>query len=112
MLSCERRMFIQPNVFEKSARPIFQSSKRQHGIYFQFPYSEFDDLTMNFRLDTVSKALIHLANLPTRADCDQPYYDVDIQWRKGASLSPAVQLRHKRLFALPHFELLGIENDL
>lgn len=41
-----RRMFIQPNVFEKSARPLFQNSKRQHDIYFQFPYSEYDEVVI------------------------------------------------------------------
>ena len=40
-----RRMFIQPNVFEKGSQPMFQESKRKHDIYFEYPYSEFDEVT-------------------------------------------------------------------
>jgi hypothetical protein len=42
-----RRMFVQPNIFEKTVSPMFQSSKRQHEIYFQYPYSEHDDITID-----------------------------------------------------------------
>lgn len=39
-----RRIFLQPNVFERSTKPLFESQKRKHEIYFEFPYAEKDDI--------------------------------------------------------------------
>lgn len=41
-----KRIFMQPNVFERSARPMFESSTRQHSIHFEYPYSELDDIAI------------------------------------------------------------------
>lgn len=39
-----KRLFLQPNVFERNSKPRFVSSTRKYAIYFSFPYSEQDDL--------------------------------------------------------------------
>jgi hypothetical protein len=39
-----RRLFFQPNVFERSAKPRFVSNTRKYEVYFNYPYSEQDDI--------------------------------------------------------------------
>jgi hypothetical protein len=41
-----KRLFLQPGVFERSAKPQFETSNRRYDIYFQYPYAEKDDLTI------------------------------------------------------------------
>ena len=41
-----KRLFFQPNVFERSAKPRFTSSTRKYDVYFNYPYSEKDDITI------------------------------------------------------------------
>ncbi|MEO6656415.1 MAG: DUF3857 and transglutaminase domain-containing protein [Pyrinomonadaceae bacterium] len=41
-----KRIFVQPNVFERSSKPLFESTQRRYEVYFEFPYSEQDDLTI------------------------------------------------------------------
>ena len=41
-----KRLFFQPNVFERSAKPRFTSNTRQYDIQFTYPYSEKDDITI------------------------------------------------------------------
>lgn len=41
-----KRIFFQPNVFERSAKPRFVSSTRKYDIYISYPYSESDDITV------------------------------------------------------------------
>lgn len=43
-----RRLFFQPNVFERSSKPQFVSSTRKTDIYFSYPYSELDDISIEF----------------------------------------------------------------
>jgi hypothetical protein len=41
-----KRMFFQPNVFERSTKPMFESANRNYDIYFKYPYAEQDDITI------------------------------------------------------------------
>ena len=41
-----KRLFIQPNVFERSAKPVFETNSRRYDIQFSYPYSEQDDITI------------------------------------------------------------------
>jgi transglutaminase-like putative cysteine protease len=41
-----KRIFVQPNVFERGSKPIFESAARRYEVYFQYPYSEQDELTI------------------------------------------------------------------
>lgn len=41
-----KRIFFQPNVFERNAKPMFESALRRHGIYFEYPYAEYDEITI------------------------------------------------------------------
>ncbi len=42
-----KRLFFQPNVFERSAKPRFTSSTRKYDIYINYPWSEKDDFTID-----------------------------------------------------------------
>ncbi len=39
-----KRIFLQPNVFERSAKPMFESNNRRHEVYFEYPYAERDEI--------------------------------------------------------------------
>lgn len=39
-----KRLFFQPGFFEYGAPPVFSSATRTHSIYFQYPWSEQDEL--------------------------------------------------------------------
>jgi hypothetical protein len=41
-----RRLFLQPAFFEKGIATVFASSQRRHDIYFSFPWSEEDKVTI------------------------------------------------------------------
>ncbi len=41
-----KRIFFQPNVFERSSKPRFISNTRKYDVYFNYPYSEEDDITI------------------------------------------------------------------
>ncbi len=41
-----RRLFFQPNVFERGAQPRFTANARKYDVYFSYPYSEQDDVTI------------------------------------------------------------------
>ncbi len=41
-----KRIFLQPNVFERSSKPRFTASKRKYDIYFSYPFAEQDDITI------------------------------------------------------------------
>ncbi len=41
-----KRIFLQPNVFERNSKPLFERAERKHDIYFEYPYSEMDDLSI------------------------------------------------------------------
>jgi len=42
-----KRLFFQPNVFERSSHPRFTANTRKYDVYFSYPYSEKDDLTID-----------------------------------------------------------------
>lgn len=42
-----KRLFFQPNVFERSAKPTFTASTRKYDVYISYPYSENDELTID-----------------------------------------------------------------
>ncbi len=50
-----KRLFLQPGFFEYGANPMFSSATRKHDIFFQFPWSEEDnieiELPKGFSLD-------------------------------------------------------------
>jgi hypothetical protein len=39
-----KRLFFQPGFFEYGTSPVFSSATRTHSVYFQYPWSEQDDL--------------------------------------------------------------------
>ncbi len=43
-----KRIFFQPNVFEKGAKPMFEAADRVNDVYFKYPYAESDDITIDF----------------------------------------------------------------
>ena len=42
-----RRLFFQPNVFEKGAQPRFTANSRKYDVYFSYPFTEVDDITID-----------------------------------------------------------------
>ncbi len=50
-----KRLFLQPEFFEYGTSPLFSSATRKYGIYFEFPWSQSDnieiELPKNFELD-------------------------------------------------------------
>lgn len=42
-----RRLFFQPNVFERGSQPRFTANTRKYDVYFSYPYSESDDVTID-----------------------------------------------------------------
>ncbi|CAN5454307.1 hypothetical protein BH10ACI2_BH10ACI2_11590 [soil metagenome] len=42
-----KRLFFQPNVFERSSKPMFEKPDRKQEIYFEFSYAEQDDITID-----------------------------------------------------------------
>lgn len=43
-----KRLFFQPNVFERNSKPRFTASDRKYDVYISYPYSEQDDITIEF----------------------------------------------------------------
>jgi hypothetical protein len=41
-----KRIFLQPNVFERNSKPRFISNTRKYDVYFNYPYSESDEITI------------------------------------------------------------------
>lgn len=41
-----RRLFFQPNVFERGAQPRFTANTRKYDVYFSYPYSEQDEVSI------------------------------------------------------------------
>ncbi len=41
-----KRIFFQPNVFERSAKPMFETSARRYDIDFPYSYAEQDDIVI------------------------------------------------------------------
>lgn len=50
-----KRLFLQPGFFEYGSNPAFSTATRIHNIYFQYPWSEQDEITIelppNFELE-------------------------------------------------------------
>jgi hypothetical protein len=42
-----RRIFFQPNVFERGSQPRFTANARKYDVYFSYPYSESDDVVID-----------------------------------------------------------------
>jgi transglutaminase-like putative cysteine protease len=51
-----KRLFFQPNVFEKGAKPMFEAADRVNDVYFKYPYAESDqiviELPVGFELES------------------------------------------------------------
>ena len=47
-LKTGKRLFFQPNVFERSSHPLFTASDRRYDVYISYPYSYQDDITIEF----------------------------------------------------------------
>src|SRR5581483_11812427 len=41
-----KRLFLQPAFFQKGVAPLFNTSARQHDIYFSYPWSEEDSVNI------------------------------------------------------------------
>lgn len=52
-----KRIFLQPGFFEYGTSPLFSSDTRKYGIYFEYPWSENDEIEIelpnNFEADSV-----------------------------------------------------------
>jgi hypothetical protein len=46
-----KRLFFQPGFFEYGTNPVFSSATRTHSIYFQYPWSEQDDVEFEMPKD-------------------------------------------------------------
>ncbi|HEX8369618.1 MAG TPA: DUF3857 and transglutaminase domain-containing protein [Pyrinomonadaceae bacterium] len=46
-----KRLFFQPGFFEYGTAPVFSSATRTHSVYFQYPWSEQDDLEFELPKD-------------------------------------------------------------
>jgi hypothetical protein len=46
-----KRLFFQPGFFEYGTSPVFSSATRTHSVYFQYPWSEQDDLEFEMPKD-------------------------------------------------------------
>jgi hypothetical protein len=42
-----KRLFLQPGFFKKGVGPLFPTSGRQHDVYFHYPWTEEDDISIN-----------------------------------------------------------------
>ncbi len=51
-----KRLFLQPGFFEYGSNPAFSTATRTHSIYFPYPWSEEDEITIelpnNFQIDS------------------------------------------------------------
>jgi hypothetical protein len=43
-----KRLILTPNFFEYGEKPVFSTSERKHDIFFKYPWSEEDDITIEF----------------------------------------------------------------
>lgn len=54
-----KRLFVQPGFFEYGPSPVFSSSTRKYGVFFQYPWSETDKIEIKlpagFTLDSADK---------------------------------------------------------
>ncbi|HEU0172992.1 MAG TPA: DUF3857 domain-containing protein [Blastocatellia bacterium] len=41
-----KRLFLQPGFFKKGVGPLFPTNTRQHDVYFHYPWTEEDDITI------------------------------------------------------------------
>jgi hypothetical protein len=41
-----KRLFIQPAFFHKGVEPLFSAGERRYPVYFRFPWSEEDNVTL------------------------------------------------------------------
>lgn len=41
-----KRIFLQVNVFDRNSKPMFETTDRRNGIYFQYPFAEKDEYTI------------------------------------------------------------------
>lgn len=46
-----KRLFLQPGVFEFGSKPVFSTATRKHQIYFKYPWSEQDEITIELPKD-------------------------------------------------------------
>ena len=43
-----KRIFLQPGFFEHGKSPLFSTSERKHAVYFHYPWTEEDEVTIEF----------------------------------------------------------------
>ncbi len=43
-----KRIFVQPNVFERNSKPKFVANERKYDVYFRYPFSEDDSFEIEF----------------------------------------------------------------
>jgi hypothetical protein len=73
-----KRLFLQPAFFQYGVRPLFTTSTRKHDVYFNYPWSEEDEVTVDlpegFSLDS--------------ADAPTPFSSAPItEYKPSASVS-------------------------
>ena len=73
-----KRLFLQPAFFQYGVRPLFTTSTRKHDVYFNYPWSEEDEVTVDlpegFSLDS--------------ADAPAPFSSAPItEYKPSASVS-------------------------
>ena len=97
------RLFLQPAYFEKGLPALFTAEKREYDIYFHFPWSEEDDVTIALPAGFTPEQASSPKSFPAREGADIKYVVALGITRSGDSL------RYKRSFAC---ELQLVSKDL
>jgi hypothetical protein len=105
-----KRLFLQPGFFEYGANPMFASAMRKYDIFFNFPWSENDDveiaLPKGFTLDNADAPAaiadpgkISSLNVSIGVDSDVTFlkYKRDFYFGKGTVLFPVSRSEDRRV---------------
>jgi hypothetical protein len=87
-----KRLFFQPNVFERSAKPRFTAATRKYEIYINYPWSEQDDFT----IDLPAGFSLESADAPAPIKDNQ---GIGSHETKMVILNGGKQLSYKRTFS-------------
>jgi hypothetical protein len=87
-----KRLFVQPAVFQRSREALFPATSRRHPVYFHYPWSEADSVTIEL---PAGYALDHAEAPASFPLADYGKYDVSLGTSSNESL-----LVYRRSFGL------------
>lgn len=87
-----RRLFFQPNVFERNSQPRFTSNTRVHDVYFTYPFSESDQIEIELPKG------YSLENAETPSDIKDAQ-GIAVHEVKAFSIDGGKMLRYERKFS-------------